>query len=211
MATGTDKEQEEVPFELLVHPSHTLYDDIFLLRTPFSINKKTTCIKSVAGQLVVYCAEFDTSVGIPAVVKATTSILHTHGVSHSRLYHDEVSLLYEMDITSQLSSLKSFFSTSDKVKNNLAGTVANLFKKDFPHATITVEADFKLYRVSPITGTSSPNVRLVTLANISHYSNAYKESKMFDFSSALFDQAQEDHEAGCDKQGEILKSNVCTI
>ena len=103
MATGTDKEQEEIPFELVVHPSHTLYDDIFLLRTPFSINKKTTCIKSVAGQLVLYCAEFDTFVGISAVVKATTSILHTHGVSHSRLYHDEVSLLYEMDITSQLS------------------------------------------------------------------------------------------------------------
>ena len=213
MATGANFgiEQQEGPFELLVHPSSTFYEDVFLLRTPFSINKEAACIKSFAGRPALYSSELDTFVGISAVVKATAAILHKHGVSHRHVFHDSVSPLYAMDVSSQLSSLKTFLSKSDKVKTNLAESIEDLFKKDLPTATITVEADFKLYRVSPKTGTASPNVRLVTLANISHYSNAYKESKMFDFSSALFDQAEEDHEAGCDKQGEILKSKVCTI
>ena len=208
MATGTDTKQEEGPFELLVHPRSTVYNNYFLLRTPFTINKKPTCIKSLAGRPVLHCAELDTFVGISAIVKATTSILHKYGVSHCHSYHDEVSPLYEIEVTSQLSSLKSLLSKSDQVKTILAGTVEDLFKKNLPNAPITVEADIKLYHVSPRTGTASPNLRLVTLANISHYSNAYRESKMFDFSSSLFDQAHEDHEAGCDKQGEILNNII---
>ena len=206
MATGTNVKQEEGPFELLLHPSPTVHDDMFLLRTPFSINKEAACIKSLAGRPILYCAELDTFVGISAVVKATTCILHKHGVTHGFSYHDEVSPLYEMDVASQLTSLKALLSKCAEVKDNLSVVVESLFKNSLPNVPISVETSLELYHVSPRAESTDehPNVHLVTLANISHYSQTYNKSKVFNFSSSFFQGAQRNYLAGKDE-----KSNKC--
>ena len=201
MATGTDTKQEEGPFELLVHPCSAVYNNYFLLRTPITINKKPTCIKSLAGRPVLHCAELDTFVGISAIVKATTSILHKYGVSHCRSYHDEVSPLYEMDVASQLSSLKAMLGKSDDVKDNLSVVVESLFRNNLANVPITVETGLELYHISPATESTNqpPCVHLVILANIAHFSRAFSKSKVFNFSSSFFQSAQSNHLTGKDE------------
>ena len=179
--------------ELNVHSS--CYNDFFLLRTPITINGRPAVIKVVNGEPVLRISAI--SVKLSAILQqAVAPVASKHGVYQVDNFYYEQVALYSVKFQSK-SSLKQFLTDKETVKEELSSAVANLFEQEAksskqPRSSqspsieqIHVVVDVKVYLVSPAVG-HSPEVQQINFVNHSFMVETWIRSKLFDFSSAMF-------------------------
>ena len=201
MKNGTEREAECD----YLNSIHTCYhSSFFLLRTPVTLGGKPVEIRVHEGSpaLIYHHSKQEFGVSLSAMSRKVAEVLRKHGVYHVDTFYYEQVPLFSVVFSSK-SSLKRFLTVaSGRVKRELECAVGEEFTKQltFPDDTSSnsqpihfeVSINIESYLITPDRQNNTADVQLVTLANYSHYSSEWQNSRVFEFAHIF--QAQLQHE-----------------
>ena len=174
---------------------HTCYhSSFFLLRTPVTLGGKPVEIRLHMGSPVLtYChSEQEVRVSLSALSRKVAAVLLKHDVYHVDTFYYEQVPLFSVVFSSK-PSLKRFLTVaSGRVKSELESTIGEEFTKQMtslPDDTgctsqpihFEVSINIESYLITPDRQKGTATVQMVTLANYSHYSSEWQNSRVFEF------------------------------
>ena len=185
MATGTSDSGIEAGIrdEEHLHLNSAFYQDMLVLRISFMINGKQARIIGASvesGFPRLYCSDTGMSVSISAVIKACTTSLHKHRISHSHVHCDDQSPLLSFQYRPGLIEL--LLPECAQIAQDVSTAVKAIFKRSTASVSIRVEAAARLYLIS-LCKSGAPETLLITPNNVQQCSDRLEE---FAFSSSMF-------------------------
>ena len=193
MSDSTEESESDIEYLSSIHTCY--HRRFFLLRTPLSVCGNPVKIRLCNGSPILTCHHSgqELSAALASVSREVAMVLRNHGVYHVDTFYYEQVPLFSVVFSSK-SNLKRFLaSSSAQVKSGLESAIGKKFTTKLessesrppesasklqpsqPKLTLNIE----LYLVTPDKGKA--DVELVTLANYSHYSSQWQDSRMFEF------------------------------
>ena len=204
---------------------HTCYHNSFyLLRIPIAVGSKPIEIQLHKGSPILTCQHSgqELSVSLSTISRKVAPLLLKHGVYHVDTFYYERVPLFSVVFSSK-ASLKRFLSlASGQVKGELESAIGEVFTKQLslpPADTalssqlcqVTVSLDTELYLVMPDRqNKTTAEVHLVTLANYSHYSSKWQDSRIFAFSHLFQSQLEQTQGSPCSQKGKPSAQSFLT-
>lgn len=199
---------EESPQQSIISSSDVFslhvsyYRDLFLLRTPITINGCPAVIKEGEGERPAYLYHSEPQMELKLELSKFSSLaakkLVPHGVYHIDTYFYEQVPLLSVVFQSQ-TRLKQFLMKADVIKSELEKVFAEEIRNSVVRRhsssqeslSVQIEIESKLFLASPDISASDQKhgvkIQEVTLDNYVHYATTWQQSKVFDFSQSLFD------------------------
>ena len=199
MESEADRDQYE-----FLSSIHTCYhSSFFLLRTPVTVGGKPVEIRLYKGSpaLTYHHSEQECRVSLSAMSRKVGAVLRKHGVYHVDTFYYEQVPLFSVVFSSK-ASLKRFLTVaSGRVKRELESAIGEEFTKQLTPISddtssnsrpshFKVSINIESYLITPDRQEGTADVQLVTLANYSHYSSMWQNSRIFEFAHIFQAQLQ---------------------
>ena len=190
MATPNPKDQ----LGPCIHPNSAHYKDFFILRLQTFINGHSTKILVQDRCPVLYISEFDCSIELSKIAKELHLVLGQHDISLTRAFYDENFPVFAIDFPSPLTS--QHVTLLQSKASNLSHKVSVIIRACIRHVDIQVEVRLELFLCSPSNdGQAAPRFTIINSDEVQDHQNVidlYSKSKMFDFSTVLFNSSSSD-------------------
>ena len=195
---------------------HTCYhSSFFLLRTPVTVGGKPVEIqlhKGIPG-LTYYHSEQECRVSLSAMSRKVAAVLLKHGVYHVDTFYYEQVPLFSVVFSSKASLKRFLTAASGRVQRELESVIGEEFTKQLTRSNsqpsyFKVSINIESYLITPDRQEGTADAQLVTLANYSHYSSEWQNSRMFEFARIFQAQLQRGIQKSLSSQEGIVMPNT---